>query len=170
MNEEIKNEVSTNEEMSTNNQQEESDNNIYTDGTLNLNLSGIGNASDSDIVDEHGKHIGDDEENIPDTPSFSDGLSGEADTIDDYPNQNTTNFPNYMELFNTYKQLFENLTDDVENINKKINRITEVIDKGNKETNAAIKATQIYSKLFTKLSMGINIILIILIIILFIIK
>ncbi len=144
---------------------------VYEDGTLNLNISGIASGTpDIGIVDEHGKPIGDDTENIPATPDFSDGLPGEADTIDDYSNQNMPNFPNYMELFNTYKQLFENLTSDVEVINKKFDKLTDIIDKNNKETNAAIRATQIYSKLFTKLTMGIGILFAILIIILFIIK
>ena len=144
---------------------------VYEDGTLNLNMSGMDSGiPDIGIVDEHGKPIGDDTENIPATPDFSDGLPGEADTINDYSNQNIPNFPNYMELFNTYKQLFENLTSDVEVINKKFNKLTDIIDKNNKETNAAIRATQIYSKLFTKLTMGIGILIAILIIVLFIIK
>lgn len=194
MSEEIKNEVSTKEEKeynerdiakeltegavedlaTVNNKLDkiiESVDAVYEDGTLNLNMSGMASGTpDTGIVDEHGKPIGDDTENIPATPDFSDGLPGEADTIDDYSNQNMPNFPNYMELFNTYKQLFENLTGDVEVINKKFDKLTDIIDKNNKETNAAIRATQIYSKLFTKLAMGIGILFAILIIILFIIK
>ena len=194
MNEEIKNEVSTTEEekynekditkeltedtvedlAAVNNKLDKIIDNtdiVYEDGTLNLNMSGmVSGTPDKGIVDEHGKPIGDDTENVPATPDFSDGLPGEADTIDDYSDQNISNFPNYMELFNTYKQLFENLTGDVEVINKKFDKLTDIIDKNNKETNAAIRATQIYSKLFTKLTMGIGILFIILIIILFIIK
>lgn len=195
MSEEIKNEVSTTEEEKEYNEKDiakeltegtaedlaavnnkldktiESDDDVYENGTLNLNMSGMASGTpDTGIVDEHGKPIGDNDENVPATPNFSDGLPGEADTVDDHLNQSMPNFPNYMELFNTYKQLFENLTGDVEVINKKFDKLTDIIDKNNKETNAAIRATQIYSKLFTKLTMSIGILFIILIIILFIIK
>lgn len=110
--------------------------------------------------------VPDDQNVIPPTPEFSDGSDATLEK------ENTINlpFPDYSKLFDTYKQLFENVTEDIENINNRFTKIAEIIDKNSKETNAAIKATQIYSKLFTKLSISINIILIIAIIVLFIIK
>lgn len=111
--------------------------------------------------------VPDDQDVIPPTPTFSDGSDATEEG-----NNNSINipFPDYSKLFDTYKQLFENVTEDIDNINNRFTKIAEIIDKNSKETNAAIKATQIYSKLFTKLSIGINIIFAIAIIVLFIIK
>ena len=112
--------------------------------------------------------VPDDQDVIPPTPTFSDG----SNATEEGNNNNSINipFPDYSKLFNTYKQLFENVTEDIDDINNRFTKIAEIIDKNSKETNAAIKATQIYSKLFTKLSIGINIIFAIAIIVLFIIK
>lgn len=111
--------------------------------------------------------VPDDQDVIPPTPTFSDGSDATEEG-----NNNSINipFPDYSKLFDTYKQLFENVTEDIDNINNRFTKIAEIIDKNSKETNAAIKATQIYSKLFTKLSIGINVIFAIAIIALFIIK
>ena len=111
--------------------------------------------------------VPDDQDVIPPTPTFSDGSDATEEG-----NNNSINipFPDYSKLFDTYKQLFENVTEDIDNINNRFTKIAEIIDKNSKETNAAIKATQIYSKLFTKLSIGINVIFAIAIIVLFIIK
>lgn len=111
--------------------------------------------------------------NIPPTPNLSDG-----DNIDSEPIniQQPFGIPDhtYIELFNTYKQLFENITKDVESLNNKYEDLIKAIDKNinsnMKELHSAIKVTQIYSKLLTKIFIGIDITIIILIIILFIIK
>ena len=130
-----------------------------------------------DIVENKGENtndvtvdrdfVPDDQDVIPPTPTFSDGSDATEEG-----NNNSINipFPDYSKLFDTYKQLFENVTEDIDNINNRFTKIAEIIDKNSKETNAAIKATQIYSKLFTKLSIGINVIFAIAIIVLFIIK
>ena len=109
------------------------------------------------------------DEDVPPTPEFSDGSDASSDIFDE-GNEIRIAAPDYSKLFDTYKQLFENLTDDVDTINNKIARLADILDKNIKETNAAIKATQIYSKLFTKLVFGVDIGLIILIIVLFIIR
>ena len=130
-----------------------------------------------DIVENKGENtndvtvdrdfVPDDQDVIPPTPTFSDGSDATEEG-----NNNSINipFPDYSKLFDTYKQLFENVTEDIDNINNRFTKIAEIIDKNSKETNAAIKATQIYSKLFTKLSIGINVIFAIAIIVLFVIK
>ena len=69
-----------------------------------------------------------------------------------------------------YKKIFENLTDDVDIINKKIEKLIKITDHNINEINSAIKATQIYSKLLTKIGIGIAGLILVLIIILFIIK
>ena len=120
-------------------------------------------------------------ESIPLTPEFSDGSD-----INNDPEANGAGAteipignpgfmaPDYRELFNTYKPLFENLTSDVERIDKKYDDLLKAIDstinKNIKELHSGIKVTQIYSKLFTNIIFGIDILLAILIIILFIIK
>ena len=111
--------------------------------------------------------VPEDPETVPPTPEFSDGSDANLEKEERFINIPA---PDYSKLFETYRQLFENLTEETDTINKKINKFSEVIDNNMRETNAAIKATQIYSKLFTKLSLGINIILLIAIIVLFIIK
>ena len=110
------------------------------------------------------------EKEVPPTPEFSDSYDeSQSNNIEDGQIINIAGM-DYSKLFDTYKQLFENITEDIDNINNKITKLSELTDNNIKETNAAIKATQIYSKLFTKLSFGINIILFIAIIVLFIIK
>ena len=97
----------------------------------------------------------DEANNVPPTPNLSDG-----DNIDSEPIniQQPFGIPDhtYIELFNTYEDL--------------IKAIDKNINSNMKELHSAIKVTQIYSKLLTKIFIGIDITIIILIIILFIIK
>lgn len=145
----------------------ESINNITEDTQTNIEeISENTNEEINDVTIDR-DFVPDDQSVIPPTPKFSDGSDATEEG-----NNNSINipFPDYSKLFDTYKQLFENVTEDIDNINNRFTKIAEIIDKNSKETNAAIKATQIYSKLFTKLSIGINIIFAIAIIVLFIIK
>ena len=143
---------------------------------MTRNLDEDGNLDPSDVEENKDEvrdvtvdrdFVPDEQEYVPPTPEFSDNSDASIEKEDQVIN---VAGPDYSKLFNTYKKLFENLTEDVDDINKKFNKFTELIDNNIRETNAAIKATQIYSKLFTKLSFGINIILLIAINILFIVK
>ena len=142
----------------------------FKDGALNIESP----TEENIITDERGKKIGDDTEDVPPSPGFSDGSNGESEFVDDNINKNEIEFinpnQNYIELFETYKKLFENLTDDVDIINKKIEKLIKITDHNINEINSAIKATQIYSKLLTKVGIGITGLILVLIIILFIIK
>lgn len=145
----------------------ESMNNITEDAQTNNEETSENTNEEVNDVTVDRDFVPDDQSVIPPTPKFSDGSDATEEG-----NNNSINipFPDYSKLFDTYKQLFENVTEDIDNINNRFTKIAEIIDKNSKETNAAIKATQIYSKLFTKLSIGINIIFAIAIIVLFIIK
>ena len=145
----------------------ESMNNITEDTQTNIEETSENINEEVNDVTVDRDFVPDDQSVIPPTPKFSDGSDATEEG-----NNNSINipFPDYSKLFDTYKQLFENVTEDIDNINNRFTKIAEIIDKNSKETNAAIKATQIYSKLFTKLSIGINVIFAIAIIVLFIIK
>jgi hypothetical protein len=140
--------------------------NVDEDGNLDLSDAEDNKKDEVRDVTVDRDFVPDEQEYVPPTPEFSDNSDASIEKEDQVIN---IAGPDYSKLFETYKKLFENLTEDVDDINKKFNKFTELIDKNIRETNA-IKATQIYSKLFTKLSFGINIILLIAIIILFIIK
>jgi hypothetical protein len=136
--------------------------------TLTLNSNNNNEEESINNVEVNREYIPNGEGDIPPTPDFSDGSDASSNFIDDGKIRIAS--PDYSRLFNTYKQLFENLTEDVDTINSKIGKLADILDKSITETNAAIKVTQIYSKLFTKLVFGIDIGLVILIIVLFIIK
>ena len=140
------------------------ENNNEENNVLNIKTSIIDKEDDTYIIDERGKRIGDNKEEIPDPPPFSDGSNGELDFVDDNIKNSST------DLININKQSFEKINNDINSVNDKIENLIKILDFNIKEINSAIKATQIYSKLFTKFAIGINILIVILIIVLFIIK
>ncbi len=161
-------------DINTNENEEEHINLEDIFGNMNAELDDDGNLILSDKIDNNSMDrdfVPENQDMVPPTPEFSDKSDANM------PKENNSDFKftnfggqDYSKLFEIYKQLFENIASDVDTINKKIEKISTIIDSNNNEINSAIRATQIYSKLFTKLSIGINIVLFIAIIILFIIK